>query len=330
MTLLVTGGGGFLGKNLVRRLLDRGEKVRVLARGAYPELEAWGVECVRGDVADANDVERAVVGAQSIFHVASRVGYWGDYTEYERTNVGGTTHLIEAARRHGVRRLVYTSTPSVVIGDQGAPAGADETLPFPKRYLSPYGPTKAEAERRVLAAHQPGVLHTVALRPHFIFGPGDPQLLPRLVLNAQRGTIARIGRGDNKVDVTYIDNCVDAHVQAHDALAATDSKAGGQAYFLGQESPVLLWDFVARMLASAGAPPVKKRVSFRTAWLVGATLEWAYRTFRLKGEPPMTRMAAVILGTSHYFDHHKAARDFGWSPKISTEEALARTFASAP
>ena len=241
MTLLVTGGGGFLGKNLVRRLLDRGEKVRVLARGAYPELEAWGVECVRGDVADANDVERAVVGAQSIFHVASRVGYWGDYTEYERTNVGGTTHLIEAARRHGVRRLVYTSTPSVVIGDQGAPAGADETLPFPKRYLSPYGPTKAEAERRVLAAHQPGVLHTVALRPHFIFGPGDPQLLPRLVLNAQRGTIARIGRGDNKVDVTYIDNCVDAHVQAHDALAATDSKAGGQAYFLGQESPVLLW-----------------------------------------------------------------------------------------
>lgn len=327
MKVLVTGGGGFLGSHLVKELLGRGDRVVVLARGAYPELERLGVELIRGDVQDREAVRRAVAGVESVFHVASKVGYWGDYADYEKTNVGGTQHLLDEAQAQGVLRFVYTSSPSVVIGDVEVQSGADEQLPYPDRYLSPYGPTKAEAERRVLGATG---LRTVALRPHFIFGPGDPQLVPRLVLNAKRGSLAQVGDGTNRVDITYIDNCVRAHLQAHDALAKEDAPCRGKAYFLGQEEPIGLWTFVTRVLEGFGAPPVKKRISYRTAWTIGRTLEFAYRNLPLKGEPPLTRMAALILGTSHWFNHAAATRDFGYHPEVSTEEGLRRLFAHLP
>lgn len=330
MKVLVTGGGGFLGSHLVKELLARGERVVVLARSDYPELSKQGVELIRGDVQDREAVRRAVSGVESIFHVASKVGYWGDYKDYETTNVGGTQHLLDEAKAQGVLRFVYTSSPSAVIGDVPVQSGADETLPYPERYLSPYGPTKAEAERRVLAVGQGERLRTVALRPHFIFGPGDPQLVPRLVLNAKRGSLAQVGDGTNQVDITYIDNCVRAHLQAHDALAKEDAACRARAYFLGQERPIGLWEFVHRVLEGFGAPPVKKHISYRTAWNIGRVLEAAYRTLPLRGEPPLTRMAALILGTSHWFDHRAATRDFGYHPEVSTEEGFRRLFAHRP
>lgn len=327
MKALVTGGGGFLGKNLVRALLDRGEQVRILARSEYPELAGWGVETHRGDVRDAAAVDRAVEGVDCVFHVASKVGYWGPYAEYEATNVGGAKKLLDACRRHGVGRLLYTSTPSVAIGIRAGFEGADETTPYPARFLSPYGRSKAAAEKLVLAANGPTV-RTAAIRPHFIYGPGDPQIAPRLVENAERGTIAQIGDGTNRVDVTYIDNCVAAHLAAQDALAEPNSAVAGQAYFVGDPEPVRLWDFVARILAGHGAPPVKKHLSYRTAFTLGALLEGAFRLFRMSREPPLTRMAAIILGTSHFFSHAKAVRDFGYAPKVTTDEGLERYFAS--
>ncbi len=327
MKALVTGGGGFVGKNLVRALLDRGDQVRILARSEHADVEAWGVEAHRGDVADPAAVDRATAGVDCVFHVASKVGYWGPYAGYQATNVGGTDNLLEACRRHGVPRLLYTSTPSVAIGTRAGFEGADETTPYPERFLSPYGRSKAEAERRVLAANGPA-LRTAAIRPHFIYGPGDPQIAPRLVENAKRGTIARIGDGTNRVDVTYIDNCVAAHLAAQDALADPGSAVGGQAYFIGDPEPVRLWDFVARILAGRGAPPVEKRLSFATAFALGAALEGAFRMFAVKKEPPLTRMAAIILGTSHFFSHDKARRDFDYRPAIATDEGLSRYFAA--
>lgn len=326
MRALVTGGGGFLGKNLTKALLDRGDEVRIFARSRYPEVEALGAEAHQGDVTDRAALDAAMRDIDVVFHTASRVGYWGPYEEYERTNVGGTKNVVEACRAAGVQRLVYTSTPSVVIGDEGAPAGADESLPYPARYLSSYGPTKAEAERFALGASDDRI-RVAALRPHFIFGPGDPHIAPRLVENSRKGTIAQVGDGTNEVDVAYIDNVVAAHVALGDALADPMTPCAGQAYFLGQREPVKLWAFIADVLRGLDAPPVKKNVSFRTAWAIGATLETTYRLFGVKKEPPLTRMAAVMLGTSHYFSHEKAARDFGYDPKVTTEEGLARLFA---
>jgi nucleoside-diphosphate-sugar epimerase len=214
-----------------------------------------------------------------------------------------------------------------VIGHDGVDGGGDETLPYPERYLSSYGPTKAAAERAVLESSDEN-LRTASLRPHFIFGPGDPHIAPRLVENAKKGTVAQVGDGTNLVDVAYIDNVVDAHVRLGDALADPKSKAVGQAYFLGQSEPVKLWDFVRDVLEGLGAPPVKKQISFKTAWRIGAALEGVYGFFGVKKEPPLTRMAAVILGTSHYFSHEKARRDFGYDPVVTTEEGLSRLFAA--
>jgi nucleoside-diphosphate-sugar epimerase len=327
MTVLVTGGGGYLGTALVRRLVERGEPVRVLGRSPYPHLDPLNVEQLRGDVRNADAVRTAVRGADAVFHVAARVGYWGPYEDYRSVNVDGTQTVLDAARGASVERFVYTSTPSVVIGADGAVAGGDASLPYPERYLSPYGPTKAEAERRVLAANGDG-LATVALRPHFIFGPHDPQVVARVLMRAREGRLAQIGDGTNRVDVTYLDNCVDAHVAARDALASSDAPCAGRAYFLGQEAPVRLWDFVARVLRGFGAPPVKRRLSLRAAYALGATLEGVYRLFGRDAEPPLTRMAAIMLGTDHWFDHGAAERDFGWVPHVSIEDGLERTFAA--
>jgi 2-alkyl-3-oxoalkanoate reductase len=327
MKALVTGGGGFLGSHIVKRLIDRGDQVVLLARSEYPALASLGVECVRGDVQDPAACAQAVKGVDSIFHVASKVGYWGPLADYRKTNVDGTRALLDEAKKNGIARFVYTSTPSVVIGDRPITAGGDETLPYPTRFLSPYAASKAEAEQLVLAANDRDRLRTVSLRPHFIFGPGDPQLVPRLVLNAKRGTIAQVGDGSNEVDVTYIDNCVDAHLQAHDALGDPASPAAGRAYFLGNERPIRLWEFVARVLEGFGAPPVKKRLSYRAAYAIGSAIELAYRVLPLRGEPPLTRTAAIVLGTSHWFDHRRAHTDFAYAPKVSIDEGLARLFA---
>lgn len=327
MTVVVTGGGGYLGTALVRRLVQRGASVRVLGRSPYPHLEPLGVEQIRGDVRDRDAVAAALDGAAAVFHVAARVGYWGAHEDYRSTNVDGTQNVLDAARSAGVERVIYTSTPSVVIGAEGVTAGADASLPYPDRYLSSYGPTKAEAERRVLAANGDG-LATVALRPHFIFGPHDPQVVARVVARAREGRLAQIGDGTNRVDVTYLDNCVDAHVEAHDALTAADVACAGRAYFLGQEEPVELWSFVAQLLEGFGAPPVKRKLSLRAAYALGATLEGAYRVFGRAAEPPLTRMAAIMLGTDHWFDHAAAERDFGWRPRVSIQDGLEGTLAA--
>lgn len=325
MKYLVTGGGGFLGQNLVRRLLDDRHEVVVLGRSRYPQLEDWNVPCVRGDVREPEAVKKAIEGVQGVFHVAARVGYWGRYEEYESINVGGTQTLLDAAREAGISRFVYTSTPSVVIGPKGDLAGADETAPYPERYLSHYGPTKAEAERRVLAANRDG-LQTGAIRPHFIYGPGDPQVAPRIEARAREGKIAQVGDGTNMVDVCYIDNCVDGHVRLMEALAEPGAQAAGQAFFLGDSAPIRLWEFVRRILEGLDAPAVPRQVSFRTAYAVGTVLEGVYKLLPPDREPPMTRMAAVMLGTSHYFSHAKAEAAFGYAPQVSTDEGLERYF----
>lgn len=327
MKVLVTGGGGFLGGHVVERLLARGDEVRIAARGRYPELEARGVEAVQGDLAEPEVAERAVTGVDSVVHVAAKAGVWGPYEAYRRANVVATENLVDACRRHGVGRLVYTSTPSVVYGDAPIEAG-DERLPYPERFLTAYPETKAAAEKLVLAAHEPGRLHTVALRPHLVFGPRDPHFVPRLVERAGKGQLARVGDGTNRVSVTYVENAAHAHLLALDALASPDSPAGGRAYFINEPEPVLAWAFIERLLQGAGAPPIRRQVSYRTAAFAGAILEGAHRVLGLEAEPKMTRFVAAQLATSHWFKIDGARRDLGYAPLYGLEEALSRTFAS--
>ena len=210
MKALVTGGGGFLGKAIVLKLLERGDEVCSFSRGDYPELRKLGVDVVRGDISDAESVGAAVDGTEVVFHVAAKPGIWGPYEEYHRTNVEGTENIITACRNHGVKRLVYTSSPSVVHSG-GDVEGIDESTQYADHFETHYPKTKAIAEQMVLKADSKE-LATVALRPHLIWGPGDNNLVPRLIERGRSGRLRRVGKKQHLVDSTYIDNAAEAHL----------------------------------------------------------------------------------------------------------------------
>lgn len=321
MKALVTGGGGFLGGVIVRQLLARGDEVRSLARGAYPALESMGVEVLRGDLSDPQSVARAVAGCDVVFHVAAKAGVWGSRASFEQANIEGTRNVIAACRAHGVSKLVYTSTPSVVSAG-GDVEGVDETAPYPEHFQAEYPRTKAIAEKLVLEANGPE-LSTVALRPHLIWGPGDTQFIPRLVARAKAGRLRLVGDGRSLVDVIYVDNAAEAHLLAADRLAP-DSPIAGRAYFLSQGEPVAVADMINGLLGAAGLPPVTKRIPPGVAHALGAMLEFFYGALKIQAEPPMTRFLAKQLSTAHWFDISAARRDLGYQPRVSTEEGLRR------
>ncbi len=321
MTALVTGGGGFLGGAIVRALIEQGVPVRSFQRSPAPDLELLGVEVVRGDLADPAAVSAAVEGCDSVFHVAAKAGVWGPRREYERANVLGTRHVLDACRRHGVDRLVYTSTPSVVHAGVDI-AGGDESLPYPERFHAHYPRTKAEAERMVLAANGPD-LATVALRPHLIWGPRDTHLVPQIIERRRSGRLRVVGGGRALVDSTYVDNAADAHLAAWQQLAP-GAPCAGRPYFISNGEPRPVGELLDGILAAAGEPPVEADLSPRLAWLAGAVLEAAWTMLPLPGEPAMTRFLARQLATAHWFDLSAARRDLGWSPRVSLDEGFTR------
>lgn len=319
MRTLVTGGGGFLGAALVARLRADGHRVRVLARGDYPALRAQGVETFRGDVRDPEAVARATAGVDVVFHTAALAAGAGPRREFEGINVTGTRNVIGACRATHAA-LVHTSSPSVVADGRDL-EGADESLPYPRRFLAEYPRTKAEAERLVRAAAADG-LPAVALRPHFIWGPGDRHLLPRLLARQRAGQLKRVGPRDPLTDTIYVDNCVDAHLLAADRLLA--GAPLGEVYFVADAEPVGLWTMVDHLLAAAGEGPVRGRVPAGLAFVAGAWFEGAHRIFRLGGEPRMTRFAAAQLSHAEWFDGAAARRDLGYVPRVSRDEGLRR------
>ena len=319
MKALVTGGTGFLGGAIVRGLLAQGAEVRVLARTAG--CVAAEVEQVQGDLADLAVVEKGVAGCDVVFHVAAKAGVWGDEDAYYRTNVLGTENIVSACLKHGVPKLIYTSTPSVVF-DGTDEEGIDESAPYAERFLCAYPRTKARAEKHVLAAND-GVLATVALRPHLIWGPGDNHLVPRLVERARQARLRLVGSGANRVDSTYIDNAADAHLLAAQCLSP-GAACAGKAYFISNEEPLPMEELVNRILSAAGAPPANRRIPEGIAYGAGFLLEaWHHVLGRIE-EPVMTRFLARQLARAHWFDCSAAQRDLGYRPKVSIEEGLRR------
>ncbi len=321
MNALVTGGGGFLGSAIVRRLRARGDRVASLARNRYAELDALGVVQHQGDIADNIAVARAAADCDIVFHVAAKAGVGGRYRDYHRANVVGTEHVLSACRHHGIARLVYTSSPSVVFDGRDM-AGVDESVPYPSHYEAAYPQTKAVAERMVLRANC-AALATVSLRPHLIWGPGDNHLIPRILARARAGRLRRIGSESKLIDSIYIDNAADAHLQAADRLAPR-SPVAGKAYFISQGEPIPLWDLVNRILLAAGIDPVTRSIPAGLAYTAGRIFELIYAIFQPREEPPLTRFVARELTTAHWFDISAARRDLGYEPKISLEEGLER------
>ncbi|MBC8041700.1 MAG: NAD-dependent epimerase/dehydratase family protein [Opitutaceae bacterium] len=354
---LVTGGTGFLGRHIVERLLAGGRPVAVLARTPAPDLEKRGVRFIRASLDDEPAVRAACRGIDTVFHVAAKVGVWGRYDDFFRANVLGTRALLAGCHEHGVSRFVHTSTPSVVYNGYDL-ANADESLPLTASCPSPYPLTKAIAEREVIAANS-DTLRTVALRPHLIWGVGDPHLVPRILARARSGRLRIIGTGRNRVDMVHVQNAADANLLAESALQnchllgdnspvappkntntanpnchligdnfSATSSAAGRAYFITNGEPVILWDWVNGLLTALGEPPVTRHVSLRTASAVGAVCEAAWRVLPLKGEPPLTRFIAAELAKDHWFSLDAARRDLDYTPRVSMADGTAELIAS--
>ena len=324
MKYIVSGGGGFVGGALVRRLVAEGHAVLSLARGEYSALQALGVHTLQVDLGRSSPEElSAQISAQGFadascfFHVASHVKMWGAFEDFYRSNVVGTENVIALCRQLDIPRLVFTSSPSV-IADGSDLRGIDETYPYPDKYLAHYPKTKALAEQAVLAANSSS-LATCALRPHLIFGPGDTNLGPTVLEKAKKGQLLQVGDGKNLVDFCYIDDCVTAHVLADSALAERP-ESRGLAYFITQGDPVPLWEWIAILLEQNGVPPIKRSVSPRVAFAAAGLFELLARV--TGKEPRLTRFLIKEMATDHYFSIARARQLLGFEPSTGVFEAL--------
>ncbi len=320
MKVLVTGGGGFLGRRIAKALLQEGNEVIVIGRHAYPHLPA-GIKLLQGDIRDFGFLCNAFNGVDTVFHTAAFAGIWGRGEDFYSINVDGTQNVIKACLLHGIQKLIFTSSPSVIYGNLSL-EGVDETFPYPEDYLCEYPRTKAIAEKLVMAANGRD-LSTVSIRPHLIWGPGDPHLVPRILAKADKGLLVQVGEGENLVDIIYIDNAISAHLKAYNALEMGKG-LGGKVYFISDGMPVNLWNWINELLRKTGRPPVKRRISHLTAKTIGCCLEKVYGWGRISKEPPMTRFLASQLATSHYFNISAAQKDFGYEPVVSPEEGMNR------
>ncbi len=321
MKAFITGGGGFVGSAIVRQLVDSGAEVAVFGRNQYPHLADTGVRQIQGDILESDVLIRSMKGYDTVFHVAAKAGIWGPKDEFEQINVTGTRNVLGACFANEVRSLVYTSTPSVVFNRSDI-NGGDESLPYAQRFLCYYASSKAVAEQMVLASNSE-IIKTCAIRPHLVWGPGDPHLIPRLIERGKTGKLKQVGNGQNMVDISYVDNVAEAHILAAKNLNSI-ATAAGNAYFISQGEPVNLWNWINNLFLDLDIEPVKKKMNEGTAYAVGTLLEGIHMWFSLDREPPMTRFLAEQLAKSHWFSIDSARKDLGYEPRISTQEGLER------
>ncbi|MFK7985700.1 MAG: NAD-dependent epimerase/dehydratase family protein [Sandaracinaceae bacterium] len=322
MRVLVTGGGGFVGGATVERLVAQGHEVRSFSRGHYPALEALGVEHVAGDLGDAAAVRAACIDCDAVVHTAAKAGVWGDPAAYRRANLVGTRNVLAACRTESVSRLVYTSTPSVVHAGGDIEGKRADELPYTRHPQTAYQATKTRAEQEVLAANS-AELAVVALRPHLVWGPGDPHLVPRVLERGKHGRIALPGGGEKRVDTVYIDNAADAHVAALDRLTP-GADCAGRAYFVTNDEPRPLREIILAILSAGGIDARVVAIPTPLAKAAGALLESGFRRAQLEREPPLTRFVAEQMSTAHWFDIEDTKRDLAWTPTVSIDEGMRR------
>jgi len=324
MRVLITGGSGFLGRVTARVMRKAGYDVTILCRGEYGFLADEGFTVIRGDICDKTFLLNAFNDFDEVHHIASLTGISTVKKPFYKINVEGTRNVIDACLKNSVKKLVYTSSPSVVF-DGTSEEMVDESATYSETFLNPYSETKAEAEKIVLNENEKGNLLTISLRPHLIWGPEDTNLIPRLLERAAKRRLFMVGDGKNLADLTYVENAALAQLKASESLKE-GSVVCGKAYFITNDEPVLLWDFINRILAGTGLDKVERRLPFKAAYMLGASIESVYSLLKINSEPVMTRFLASQLATTHTYSVSKAKDELGYIPKVSMDEGLDRLF----
>ncbi len=323
-TVTVFGGSGFLGNRIVRQLVELNcGKIKCFNRSAAPALEKLGVEIIRGDIREPGAVNDACKDSTSVIHSSAKAGVWGNWKEYYGINVQGTMNVLAACKYNEIHHLVYTSSPSVAYPPTRDIENLDESAPYPDSYSAYYPATKAIAEKNVLGSPC-RELSAVVLRPHLLWGPGDPHLLPRIVRRAAAGKLVRIGDGHNLVDLTYVDNAALAHIKALEYLKNC-AQTRRKVFFISDNSPVRIWKWLDQLLNDLSIPPVTKSISYEKACFAGLMFETIYHCLPFLGEPPITRFVAGQLAFSHYFNISAAVNELGYRPLVKPVVAMSET-----
>lgn len=317
MRVLITGGTSLLARSTAEALLARGDDVVLLQRG----VSTIDAPQVHGDIRDADVVRRATEGCDAVVHAAAKVGIVGAWEDFRAINVDGTANVIAAARELGVSRVVHVSTPSVSHAGHSL-VGAQADPPVTGRTNAHYAESKAMAERLALGAAS-DALPVVAIRPHLVWGPGDTQLVGRIVERARAGRLALVGGGTALIDTTYIDNAASALVAALDA-AVPGAACLGSAYVIANGEPRPIRELIEGILRAAGVDATPREVPLRVATGVGSVVEKLWSRAKPDEEPPLTRFLAEQLGTAHWFDPRPARHDLRWQPTVTIDEGLAR------
>jgi len=319
MKVLVTGGGGFMGMALIKRLIAEGHKVTSFSRREYPLHWALGIRSIQANISDTDAVIQACKNKDLVYHLAAKMGSWGYYKDFYDANVKGTENVIKGCKEHGVSRIIFTSSSSVVF-DGNDLEGIDETYPYPEKQLSYYADTKAIAERLILEANSDS-LKTISLRPHLVWGPYDSHLIPWILNRASTGRLRRIGDKEHFKDTTYIDNMIDALILAAEALES-NTDACGRALFITNGEPARVWDFINSIIQVAGYEPVQKKIPEKLALTAAGISEWFHRIFKLKTEPFITRYFIKELCSNHWFDITAARELLGYTPRVSYSDGF--------
>lgn len=315
MRVLVTGATSMIGAAVVDRLLARGDDVTVMQRRSSERAD---VREVLGDLVDPAAVADACVDAQAVVHLAAKVGVAGRWDAFEAANIGGLQHLLAAAKNADVERFVHVSTPSVAHhGSAIVGAGAD--APAPDQVRGHYARSKAIGEELAIAASSP-TFPVVALRPHLVFGPGDTQLVGRIVDRARSGRLALVGSGLALIDTTYVDNAADAMVAAIDRA----DHAEGRALVVSNGQPRTVIEVLQRILQAFDLPTTIRSVPTTVAVGAGAIIEAAWDRADRSDDPPMTRFLAEQLSTAHWFEQQTTQSLLDWTPAVDLADGFAR------
>jgi nucleoside-diphosphate-sugar epimerase len=320
--VLVTGASGMLGRATATALAAAGHEVTVMQRGSSGLAGVSGITEVRADLTDRARGRWACTGQDAVVHLAAKVQLHGPWEEFERVNVQGTRDLLESAQEAGAQRFVYVSSPSAA--HAGEPlVGVDAEPADPEAARGHYARSKAMAEQLALSADRRG-FSVVAVRPHLVWGPGDTQLVGRVVERAHAGRLVLVGGGSALVDSTYVDNAADALVAALDRAPDVH----GEAFVVSNGEPRPIGELLARMCRAAGAPEPTRSVPTPVATTGGAVVEQAWQRLGRDDEPPMTRFLAEQLATAHWFDQRRTQTALRWRPRVSLDEGFERLAAS--
>lgn len=313
--VFVTGGSGFVGQNLIPMLIAQGYKVKALARStqAIQKVERSGAIAIKGDLYDTQQLAQGVKDCETVFHLAGSVDFFASEKALKKIHVEATELLLKIAKDVGVRKFIDLSASSVIMN--GKPIkNADESF-VSDNIIDSYSRTKLHAEKSVLKAHTQA-FQTVSIRPPMIWGKGDNTVLPGVIDAIKKGQMQLIDGGRHHFSTCHVLNV------CHALILADKTAQSGKAYIVTDGQASVFRDFMKKYVATQGVTLPDKAVSLGTAKFIASVMEFAWKTFRLKGHPPLYKALVNVLGLEFTLNDARARQELGYHPIVTIEQGL--------